>query len=335
MDNLIQTSLKFNDTINNRTRKITAIRGDNFYGKNDFNNNGRKPGTKVKSEDRDYSLDKQISNEKIRNPKDLIHQILNNKDPIGTNFKNQENTQDFIIEINNHENSSNFKSSVNTNNIKVNPFNNTESLIKNRVKTDKSFIRKLTFKLIENKTNLVLEEIKHDKSLDKKIPALKLIQECHDKLKNPIDLQQIKLIVLNNMGLFIRIVDDNDDVCDLLLDFHQKKLFVCFYIIEIEAQLNISNGLFACLHIMKKGFDEDNKIVNIHTKQECLPNPPVLIFQEKMMSTEYNFTSCLKQTIHEVFYDVFGKSNESKTFHKFYRYKFKADRKPGRKPFTD
>jgi hypothetical protein len=311
-DNFIQTSLKFNDTINNRTKRITAIKGDNFYGKNDINNK-RKPGTKVKSQDRDSSVDHQISNEKIRNPKDLIYQILHNKDPVGSNLKNPENNQDFIIEIMNQGSSSNFKASVSTNNIKVPPFS-TESILKNRVKTDKSLIRGLSFKFIENKTNFVIEEVKNDKSLDKKIPALQLIQECHTKLKSQIDIQQIKLIVLNNMGLFIRFVDESEDVCDLLLDFHQKKIFLCFYIIEIDTVLNMISGPFVSLHIMKKGFDEDNKTVNIHNKQDNLPKPPVIVVQEKMMNTEYNFISCIEQSINEIFKDLMFKSNESKKF---------------------
>lgn len=275
---------------------------------------------KIKNEDRNSSITKVNSKEKLnrgskffRNQIDNRQRILNPNPRIGSS--------EFVIELTDlAENKPDINKLLSSNSHAIRS-NNISSNIKSFVsKNEKTLIRTFTLYFIDNKTNIKVEEVKVDKTLEKKITAMEFIHECHSKLtSNTIDLQSTKLILLNNMGLLMRIVCESEEINDLLIRYINKKCFLCFYILDIDSVLGLNNGITVCLQLMTKGFDSKNGEVDIHRKGNGI-KPPVIIRDDNIMVNLQAFKKSINNTVKELYGENnFTKElkNESKFFINF------------------
>jgi hypothetical protein len=157
------------------------------------------------------------------------------------------------------------------------------------------FIKKLNFKIIDNSKNTEITNFEFNSVLDKDLTTMELISEMLRKTNNlNIDQQNIKLIKFNKVGIFMSIVPDSENIKNLLMECHDKKIFLVFYLFEQNEILNYE---------MNIGDEEKKKIIIIHVVKE-LP--------ERL--TPYNFTEDQKFIFPIIKFDTENESKMKSTF---------------------
>lgn len=97
---------------------------------------------------------------------------------------------------------------------------------------------RLIFYYIDNKTTSIIAKSHIQYSVDNKMTTMKLIIDSHRNLsldmKGSIDMNSIKLMELNTIGIIIEIANDNDSVNDLLKQYINNQLYLCFYLFDFD-----------------------------------------------------------------------------------------------------
>lgn len=172
------------------------------------------------------------------------------------------------------------------------------------------------FKYIDNTSNKIIHSINIGKSLDKKIMAMDFNQECFKIFSNEIsdfELNNIQLVILNNMGIFIKTVNENEDIVDQLRQFHEKKIFMCYYIVDLETCLNFNlneNKTLIVAHVFREKFSEQNVEVNLHIENQI--RFPILIKDENMLDNDNQMRSCIYKYIRRVYDKLISEDSGNK-----------------------
>lgn len=99
------------------------------------------------------------------------------------------------------------------------------------------------FHFIDNEKNREIALIKVDfESNIKKITSLGLLNKCYQKItSNDIELQNIKLVLLNSFGIFMRMIKEEENIIDLLKDHLNKKVIMVFYVFIFDSIYRLNN----------------------------------------------------------------------------------------------
>ena len=116
------------------------------------------------------------------------------------------------------------------------------------------------FHFIDNEKNREIALIKVDlESNIKKLTSLGLLNKCYQKLtSNDIELQNVKLILLNSFGIFMRMIKEEENIINLLKDHLAKKIILVFYVFIFDSIYRINNETSSIITVnfYKKGFYE-------------------------------------------------------------------------------
>jgi hypothetical protein len=150
-------------------------------------------------------------------------------------------------------------------------------------------VRKFEFHLFRNETKTFVKTVHLERNLVKKIMTMELMNELF--AGNALNLKMVKL---NNLGIFIELVGEEVEINDLLIQYHQKQIFLCFFEIEENILIDINNNPDAkliAIHI--KNTFEDPKPYSLHEKNRSLNGleiPYLTLFEAKtQMNSENTF----------------------------------------------
>jgi hypothetical protein len=149
-------------------------------------------------------------------------------------------------------------------------------------------LKTLKFKVVDN-CGSVISNCEFNKVIDGAITPADLINEMLIKTKLNIPFEDIKLVHISKIGIFISLLPDYDDIKDLLILFHEKKIYLCFYVIGQGNLLNMAfkddNGSrIIAQHVVKvvpEKFDiysvfEDSKFIHPIITYEDVSNLTIL-----------------------------------------------------------
>jgi hypothetical protein len=163
-------------------------------------------------------------------------------------------------------------------------------------KKKEKLVKTFKFKIIDNSKSVILDTYEFNKIIDKPIIPLELITEMLNKMKLNISYQEIKLVQLSTIGVFMSLVNDSEDIKDLLTQYHEKKIYLCFYVInQIDVvDLSWDNGSIktVAIHVVK---EVPEKIIIYNIFDDVKFIFPIISFSE----SDVNSFSTLKVLIYE------------------------------------
>jgi hypothetical protein len=250
---------------------------------------GYKPVGKVKDNERNIedksSTNKNIMSSEIKYGKrsknlnnNLVHQIINNKPKTKTN-----SDIEIAIQLENNSFANN----------QTMPHSTTSKIdIKKFVSANKSLIRKFKMKFVEDNGCKFIDEVEVDSQLDKKILCMDFMNKCYGKIKNSseIDIMKVKLVLSNNMGIFIKIIGESDQIEELLCDYLEKKVQLMFYVFNEEDLVSFSESFTLAVHLMPSKFREITDIINVHELGGFKPELPIILKNDKTLENLENLT---------------------------------------------
>jgi hypothetical protein len=173
--------------------------------------------------------------------------------------------------------------------------------VKKYISGNKSLLRKFKMKFVEHRNCNFIDEVDVDTSLDKKIICISFMQTCMEKLKNAhyIDIMSVKLVLSNNMGIFIKIINEDDPIEGLLSEYIDKKNQLMFYVFTNQDPVSLSETYTVALHLLPDQFTERVDIINVHNKKGFMPELPIIIKNDKMVENEENLICGIYEILNE------------------------------------
>lgn len=209
---------------------------------------------KKKSQDRDLSVSpdnmqkryKEEGKKSVQNA--LLKQIFSN---------NNNNQQDNLIIIPEEKTKSAISSKTNKTESKF-PIHDSTS-IKNFTR-GKSMVKIYRINLID-KLNTTNKIYSFNKAIDlkKNLNSMQIINEIVEQNKELMDLiTGLKFVVLNKIGIFMKIIlSDDESIKDLLQEHLEKKICLCLYDFDQDTILNLSERKLTVIHFLNK-FEDVN-----------------------------------------------------------------------------
>jgi hypothetical protein len=269
----------------------------------DRKENQRK-NSKEKKNVNSYTMDWDTDRRKTPdiNPK-LISQILNNKTSNESSYKPSETSITNEHKTDSNENTTKFSKGSQS------PLSNSSSNIQNYLKKNKSILRTITLKLVDNKKNSILQDISISRSLHEKIMAPDFISDCLANANNKdLDLVYLKLVMINKLGIFIRIINE-DDISEILKNYLERKDFLLYLYYDNDYIFD-DHQVTIAIHFCKNNFTGDVQI-----PQENYLKPPFIIKHNTLQSSPGEFIKNLKTLLKENFGESYMKSKGEGNHH--------------------
>jgi hypothetical protein len=182
------------------------------------------------------------------------------------------------------------------------PLSNASSNVQNFLKKNKSILRTITLKLVDNKKNSILQDISISRSLNDKIMAPDFISDCLAKINNKeVDLVYLKLVMINKLGIFIRIINE-DEISEILKNYLERKDFLLYLYYDSDFIFD-DHKVTIAIHFCKENFTGD---VNI--PQENALKPPFILKQETLAYSPGDFIKNIKTKLINDFGENFMKT---------------------------
>ena len=163
--------------------------------------------------------------------------------------------------------------------------------------------RIVTFTFFDNRTLQERGKSKFEFN-GKKITTLGLLTAVFQKLREKqFAIEDLRLVALNKIGLFIKIFNDSDDISQYLKEYISQNIYLVIYIFNYELFCNFN--LSSCHFITSINFF--NKNFQQQTAEEISQNNymvkfyPYLLFREDIFEEKGKFEKEIQNTINELF----------------------------------
>lgn len=199
-------------------------------------------------------------------------------------------------------------------------------------KRKKNMIHNFTFLVIDNKKGEI-GQAKLEKNVENKIYAMHIISECFQVIEPKpynVDMPNIKLALFNILGIFIKFIEEGEEINNLLDLHHEKKAFLCLYVLNLEILMYMNSGkYYLSVHLFKDNIADCNDEVNICLNYADVLRLPIFIAEAlEGVSNAYDFTQVVFREVNEHLRLDLNKNNGNKYIYNLSIFsKFKKNRK--------
>jgi hypothetical protein len=168
----------------------------------------------------------------------------------------------------------------------------------------KKFDFELKINVVQSKSGQIVNEIKMIYSCNKneKLISIDFINNCLANIKQPTDLDiiKIRLAVLNNLGIFVRIVKDDENIFELINDFRQKSVYLCLYVFDDTDSFILNTQSHIAVHLMNINTLSDTKAYNLNEGQIGKYLPVLINWDKTELNSEITFLNKVKTYLNNI-----------------------------------